>query len=216
MVTRQHSAKSKGSIVQETLRAVVSRNPVLREALKFLFSGAAETLSFQRLRLQPLVAAHRNPFSAEPFLLPKERFGGSQDVALVPLVRNVVDETLRAYASESPHLLEYVGKTPISPYGSLGLSVSRWGHVDWDYIRDLDWRIFLPPEIGHVSGFKSYLEQTLTRRAPQIRTLSAVGWEGCAGARPGTTTRQADCGRPRLSLLSHRHEARVCPGKYPS
>ena len=45
----------------------------------------------------------------------------------------------------------------------MGLSVSRWGHVDWRYIRDLDWRIFLPPEIGHHSGFKSELERTLTQ-----------------------------------------------------
>ncbi|MGA3335495.1 MAG: hypothetical protein ABSC62_15180 [Terracidiphilus sp.] len=181
MITRQRSAKSKGSIVQETLRAVVSRNPVLLKALKFLFSGTAETLSFQRLRLQPLVAAHRNPFSAEPFLLPKERFGGSQDVALVPLVRNVVDETLRAYASESPYLLEYVGKTPISPYGSLSLSVSRWGHVDWDYIRDLDWRIFLPPEIGHVSGFKSYLEQALTSELQKYELYRLLGGKDAQG-----------------------------------
>ncbi len=178
------SAKSNGSIVQETLRAVVSRNPALREALKFLFSGAAETLSFQRLRLQPLVAAHRNPFSAEPFLLPKERFGGSQDVALVPLVRNVVDETLRAYASESPYLLEYVGKTPISPYGSLGLSVSRWGHVDWDYIRDLDWRIFLPPRDRPCFRLQVIPGADPDIGAPEIRTLSAFGWEGCAGAAP--------------------------------
>jgi len=82
---------------------------------------------------------------------------------MVSLVRTVVDTTLRDYAATSPHLLEWVGKTPISPYGSLGLSVSRWGYVDWDYIRDLDWRIFLPPEIGHVSGFKSDLEKALTR-----------------------------------------------------
>jgi len=81
---------------------------------------------------------------------------------MLPLVRNAVDETLRAYASTSPYLLEYVGKTPISPYGSLGLSVHRWGQVDWDYIRDMDWRIFLPPELGHLSGFKSHLEQVLT------------------------------------------------------
>jgi hypothetical protein len=59
--------------------------------------------------------------------------------------------------------LEYVGKTPISPYGSIGLSVSRWGRVDWDFIRDLDWRIFLPPEVGHRSGFKSELERNLTQ-----------------------------------------------------
>jgi hypothetical protein len=45
----------------------------------------------------------------------------------------------------------------------MGLSVSRWGQVDWDYIRDLDWRIFLPPEIGHLSGFKSELERSLTQ-----------------------------------------------------
>ena len=82
---------------------------------------------------------------------------------MVPLIRTVVDETLRAYASTSPHLLKWVGKTPISPYGSMALSVSRWGYLDWDYIRDLDWRIFLPPEIGHLSGFKSDLERTLTQ-----------------------------------------------------
>ena len=162
MVTRQRSAKSKGSIVQETLRAIFSRNPILLGALEFLYPNAAETLSIQGLRIQPLVAAHRNLVSAEPFLLPKERFGGSQDLAMLPLVRNAVDETLRAYASTSPYLLEYVGKTPISPYGSLGLSVHRWGQVDWDYIRDMDWRIFLPPELGHLSGFKSHLEQVLT------------------------------------------------------
>ncbi len=162
MVTRQASAKSKGSIAEETLRAILSRNPIPPGALEFLFPNAAENLSFQGLRIQPLVAAHRNLVSAEPFLLPKERFGGSQDIALLPLVRYVVDETLRAFASTSPHLLEYVGKTPISPYGSLGLSVHRWRQVDWDYIRDMDWRIFLPPELGHLSGFKSLLERILT------------------------------------------------------
>ena len=162
MVPRQPSAKSKGSILEETLRAGFSRNPKNSAALKFLFPNPAESLSFQGLRIQPLVAAHRNLVSAEPFLLPKERFGGSQDLAMLPLVRNAVDEALRAFASTSPHLLEYVGKTPISPYGSLGLSVHRWGHVDWDYIRDMDWRIFLPPELGHLSGFKSHLERLLT------------------------------------------------------
>jgi hypothetical protein len=133
------------------------------EALEFLFPNAAESLSFQDLRFQPFIAAHRNLVSMEPFVLPKERFGGSQDVALVSLVRHVVDETLCAYSHGMPHLSEYVGKTPISPYGSIGLSVSRWGRVDWDFIRDLDWRIFLPPEVGHRSGFKSDLERNLTR-----------------------------------------------------
>ena len=181
MVTRQPPAKSKASIVQETLRAVCSRNPLLLGALEFLFPNAAESLSFRGLRIQPLVAAHRNLISAEPFLLPKERFGGSQDVALAPLVRIVVDETLRAYAHTSPHLLDYVGKTPISPYGSLGLSVSRWGQVDWDYIRDLDWRIFLPPEIGHASGFKSYLEQILTEELHKHELFPLLGGKDVQG-----------------------------------
>ena len=164
MDTRQPSTESQGSIVEETLRAFLSRNPNLAGALEFLFPNPAEGLSIQSLRIPPFVAEHRNLVSAEPFLLPQERFGGSQDVALVPLVRDVVDETLRAYAYTSPHLLEYVGKTPISSYGSMGLSVSRWGQVDWDYIRDLDWRIFLPAEIGHRSGFKSDLQQVLTEK----------------------------------------------------
>ena len=163
MVKHQPFAKSNRSIVQETLRPILNKNPRLLLALEFLFPNAVDNPSFQNLRIQPLVAEHRNLVSAEAFLLPKERLGGSQDIALLPFIRSVVDETLRAFASTSPHLLEYVGKTPISPYGSLGLSVSRWGYVDWDYIRDLDLRIFLPPEIGHVSGFKSELEQILTQ-----------------------------------------------------
>jgi len=150
-------------MVQETMRVAFSRNPNLHEALELIFPKPTESLSFQGLRFQPFIAAHSNLDSVEPFLLPKERFGGSEDVSLVPLVRHVVDEALRAYACGSPHLLEYVGKTPISPYGSMGLSVSRWGYVDWDFIRDLDWRIFLPPEIGHLSGFKSELERNLTQ-----------------------------------------------------
>jgi len=181
MVTRRPSVESNGPTVQDTLRAVLSRNPSALGALKFLFPNAAESLSFQGLRIQPLVAAHRNLFSAEPFLLPKERFGGSQDVALAALVRNAVDEALRAYAHTSPHLLDYVGKTPISPYGSLGLSVSRWGQVDWDYVRDLDWRIFLPPEIGHVSGFKSYLEQNLTEKLHECDLFPLLGGKDAEG-----------------------------------
>jgi hypothetical protein len=149
--------------VQEIARAAFSRNPIVPEALELIFHNAAESLSFRDLQIHPFIAAHRNLASEEPFLLPKERFGGIQDVALVPLVRHVVDEALQACARGSPHLLEYVGKSPISPYGSMGLRVSRWGQVDWDYIRDLDWRIFLPPEIGHLSGFKSELERNLTQ-----------------------------------------------------
>jgi len=163
MVKHQPFGKSNKSILKETLRPILTKNSSLLHALEFLFPNAADNPSFQNLRIQPLVAEHRNLVSAEPFLLPKARLGGSQDIALLPFIRNVVDETMRAFATTSPHLLEYVGKTPISPYGSLGLSVSRWGYVDWDYIRDLDLRIFLPPEIGHVSGFKSELERILTQ-----------------------------------------------------
>jgi hypothetical protein len=174
MVTRQPSTKCNGSIVQETVRAAFSRNPIILEALELIFPNVSESLSFQSLRIQPFIAAHRNRVSAEPFWLPKEQFGGSQDVALVPLVRHVVDEALRVYARGSPHLLEYVGKTPISPYGSLGQSVSRWGYVDWDYIRDLDWRVFLPPEIGHLSGFKSELERNLTQELHKCKLYTLL------------------------------------------
>lgn len=162
MVTRQPSPESNQSIVRKSLRTAFSRNPGLLEAFGFIFSNPVESMSFQDLRIQPVVGQHHNLVCAEPFLLPRERFAGARDVALVPLIRKVVDETLRAYARTSPHLVGYLEKTPISPYGSLSLSVLRWGLVDWDYIRDLDWRIFLPPEIGHVSGFKSFLEQLLT------------------------------------------------------
>ena len=181
MVAHRLSAKDKASVVQEFLRAACSQNPLLPGVLEFLHPNAAENLSFSGLRIQPLVGAHRNLISAEPFVLPRERFGGSQDVALLPLIRKVVDETLRAYASTSPLLLEHVGKTPISPYGSLGLSVSRWGEVDWDYVRDLDWRVFLPPEIGHVSGFKSYLEQILTEELHQYGLYPLLGGKDAQG-----------------------------------
>src|ERR1700739_3507862 len=163
MVSRQPSSKRNGSILQEIVRAAFSRNSILLEALEFILPNAADSFSNQGLRIQPFIATHRNLVSEEPFLLPQQRSGGSQDVALIPLVRHVVDEALRAYARGSPHLLDHVGKTPVSPYGSMDLSVRRWGQVDWDYIRDLDWRIFLPPEIGHLSGFKSELEQNLTQ-----------------------------------------------------
>ncbi len=181
MLTRQASAKGNGSIMQETLRAILSRHPALHGALEFLFPNPAESLSFQHLRIQPLIASHRNLFGAEPFFLPRERFGGSRDLAMAPLLRHVVDETLRAYAHTRPHLLEYVGKTPISPYGSMGLSVSRWGQVDWDYVRDLDWRIFLPPELGHLSGFKSELERTLTQELHKYELYSLLGGKDAQG-----------------------------------
>lgn len=175
MATRRPSSKNNGSIGQETVRALLARKPALRRAVEFLLARTEQNLSFQDLRIQPLIGGHCNLIREEPFFLPKERLGGFQDVAMVPLLRTVVDETLRAFAATSPHLLQYVGKTPISPYGSLALSVSRWGYVDWDYIRDLDWRIFLPPEIGHVSGFKSELERTLTRELRKFQLHAVLG-----------------------------------------
>ena len=164
-----------------TLRAWPSLNPRVLAALDFLFADGAEHASLQDLRMQPLLAAHRNLISAEPFFLPKERFECTEDVPLLPLIRNVVDQTLRAYARTSPYLLEYVGKSPISPYGSMSLSVSRWGYVDWDYIRDLDWRIFLPPQIGHVSGFKSELERTLSSELHQYKLYPLLGGKDVFG-----------------------------------
>jgi hypothetical protein len=146
----------------EMVQALAGRSSRLVRALEFLFCDGAKGAAFQDLRIQPILASHRNIVPEKPFFLPTERFGGSQDLPLVPLIRNVVDQTLRAYASTSPHFLDSVGKTPISPYGSMGLSVSRWGYIDWDYIRDLDFRVFLPQQIGHLSGFKSELERTLS------------------------------------------------------
>ena len=131
------------------------------KALWFLFHSREE-ITPQNLRIPPFLAAHRNTVREESFFLPKDRFGGTEDIALVPLIRNVVDQTLRDYAHTYPDLLGCIGKTPISPYGSMGLSVSRWGHINWDFIRDLDWRIFLPPQIGHNSGFKTDLHQNLS------------------------------------------------------
>jgi hypothetical protein len=181
MVTRQPSAKSNASLAQDFLRTALSGRPDLRRVFEFLFPNASESLALHDLRVQPLVPAHRNLIGAEPFFLPKDRFGGSQDVAMVPLLRHVVDETLRAYAATRPHFLEYVGQTPISPYGSMGLSVSRWGYVDWDYVRDLDWRIFLPPEIGHLSGFKSHLEQALTEELLKYKLYALLGGKDVQG-----------------------------------
>ena len=158
----RRSVKSSNAALSEHFRDLVGRSPRLPAALRFLFGHTAGSLSLQQLRVQPILASHRNTISEKLFFLPKEQFGGSEDVLLVPLIRNIVDQTLRAYAHTSPYVSESIGRAPISPYGSMALSVSRWGYLDWDYIRDLDWRIFLPPQIGHLSGFKTDLERTLT------------------------------------------------------
>lgn len=162
MLQRGQLAGTRPLGMEETLCAILSRNPQLSRALEFLFRDAGRSVSYHTLQIEPAVAVHRNLVGEEPFLLPQDRIGGRADVPMVSLIRGAVDETLRAYASTRPHLLDYVGKTPISPYGSMGLSVARWGSVDWDYIRDLDWRIFLPPELGQLSGFKSEMEKILT------------------------------------------------------
>jgi hypothetical protein len=131
------------------------------KARGFLFRSLGE-ITLENLRIPPFLAGHRNTIDEESFFLPKDRFGGTEDVAMAPLIRNVVDQTLRDYARGDPDLLSCIGKTPISPYGSMGLSVHRWGAIDWDFIRDLDWRIFLPPQISHTTGFKTDLQQNLS------------------------------------------------------
>ena len=67
MVARQPSANRNGSIVMETVRAALSRNPILLKTLELIFPNTAESLSFQDLRFQPFIAAHRNLVSVEPF-----------------------------------------------------------------------------------------------------------------------------------------------------
>jgi hypothetical protein len=161
-ILRGGTGESNRPVRKGTLQALAERNPRLLAALGLLFRKPGEIASFQDLRIQPTLALHRNPISEKPFVLPKERFEGTEDVQLVPLMRKVVDQTLRAYMRGSSDLWEYVGKTPITPHGSMGLSVIRWGHVDWDFVRDMDWRIFLPPQLGHLSGFKTDLSKELT------------------------------------------------------
>jgi hypothetical protein len=65
MVARQPSAKRYGSTVLETVRAAFSRNFILLETLELIFPNKAESLSFQDLRFQPFIAAHRNLVSVD-------------------------------------------------------------------------------------------------------------------------------------------------------
>ena len=146
MVTRRISAKSKASIVRKFCALFApgipsSRStgiPFPKRSRELVLSGFADSTS----RCDASQPCWRGTFSVAS----RNDSEVPKTLRMVPLVRNAVDETLRAFAATSPHLLANVGKTPISPYGSMGLSVSRWGQVDWDYVRDLDWRIFLPPE----------------------------------------------------------------------
>ncbi len=161
-INTENGAEENASDHKEVLVSALARSGRLRAAMRFLFRSEEEIASFQGLRIEPVLASHRNPVPEDPFLLGRERFGGAEDVPVISLLRSAVDQTLRAYAYSFPQLLDWVGKTPISPHGSMALSVARWGHVDWDYVRDIDIRIFLPPELGHLSGFKTDLSKTLT------------------------------------------------------
>ncbi len=159
---RQAATRADGVMSGNILRATAARSPRLRAVLEFLFGGRLETTRFHELQIRPILGSHRNPIRSEPFLLTKERFGGAKDVPMIPLLRDVVDQALRACSYSMPYLEEHVGRTPISPHGSTALSVVRWGNVDWDYVRDIDFRIFLPPQIGHLSGFKTDLQKRLS------------------------------------------------------
>lgn len=194
MIVRERAAELGTSMSKDILRAVAGRSPALRAALRYLFRNHEGMASFQDLRLPPTLASHRNPVKEPPFLLPRKRFGGAEDVPIIPLLRKVVDQTLRAYAYSFPYLLEAVGKTPISAHGSMALSVTRWGHVDWDYVRDIDIRIFLPPQLGHLSGFKTDLSKALTRELHE------------RGLRPLLLGKD-ECGRPQVQLRDLRTQA---------
>ncbi len=45
----------------------------------------------------------------------------------------------------------------------MATSIQRRGSIDWDFVRDLDWRVYLPPQIGHESGFLTYFQTALDR-----------------------------------------------------
>jgi len=173
-ILRRRAGESNRPVLKGSWQALAGRSPRLLAALRVLFRKRGEIASFQDLRIQPVLALHRNLISEKPFVLPRERFKGTEDVQLVPLMRNVVDQTLRAYAQGSSDLLEYVGKTPITPHGSMSSSVIRWGYVDWDFVRDMDWRVFLPPQLGHLSGFKTDLTKELTSELQEYGLYSLL------------------------------------------
>jgi hypothetical protein len=159
--TSSKTPNTVGAGTTSTIHLAAAPGSGEEKALRFLFDSREE-ITLQNLRIPPFLSAHHNTLHEESFFLPKDRFGGTEDVALAPLIRNVVDQALRDYARADLDILRCIGQTPISPYGSMGLSVSRWGSIDWDFIRDLDWRIFLPPQISHNTGFKTDLQQNLS------------------------------------------------------
>ena len=141
--------------------ALLSRSPELEPILRFLFSGSNAFRRFRDLRVPPAITSHCNVVRADDFMIPGARFGNDRDVPMMPLVCRVVVETVESVAGYYPQVRDYLPDIPVAAYGSMGLSVRRTGAIDWDYIRDLDFRIFLPPQIGHTSGFKGALERRL-------------------------------------------------------
>lgn len=159
----------------------------VRETLGVLFGGKTNYDQVRSLKLEPAIPTHRNGFNADALVLPVSRFAGQRELPLVPLMRRVVDRSVEAFSRFFPQIADQVGKTPISPHGSMVFSVRRWGFVDWDFVRDLDWRLYLPPQIGHESGFLSHLQSGLEQ---ELRD---------AGLQPVFRGKDPD-GRPQVQL----------------
>src|SRR5215472_3918786 len=70
------AVKSSSAVGSENLRTLAGRSPRLLAVLRFLFGHAAGSLSFQDLRVRPILASHRNTISEKSFFLPKDRFAG--------------------------------------------------------------------------------------------------------------------------------------------
>jgi hypothetical protein len=163
------------------LKQLVQTDPAVTAELGNLFDPASEMPDPERLNRRPAVLLHRNQDAEDIFLLPPSRFGGTEDVKIVPLIREAVDESLRAFANSMPYLREYLGKIPVMPYGSLALTGRRYGVLDWDHIRDIDIKIYLPPNLGHTSGFKSHLEASLHKKLRPYGLSTVMGGKDESG-----------------------------------
>jgi hypothetical protein len=139
------------------------RDNTVLESLHLLFGGKDGWGMVRDLIVPPLLGSHRNQVPESAFVLPAARFGCPEDVPMIPLLRRVVDESLVAFSHFFPLVAGYAGTSPVSPHGSMDGSIKRWGAIDWDFVRDMDYRIYLPPQIGHESGFMTYLRQRLDR-----------------------------------------------------
>ena len=158
---RARASRNDGSTHYNIGTVLTPRDPRLSNALEFLFGGKHPWGLIRNLTVAPVLPSHRNQVREEDFVLPRDRFGCPEDVRLVPLMRRIVDSSLEAYSSFFPLVKEHIGRNPLSPHGSMAFSAQRWGAIDWDYTRDLDWRIYLPPQIGHESGYLSWFHRTL-------------------------------------------------------